>query len=120
MKSFYKLDSEKRKNEDLMKKLLAEATIKSEENERKRIGENLHDEIAPILLLASRKLESYKYLHVNNNLDDINSALEYIDSGITRIRISLENYIHQLLKVLVYFLHYRTLELAWRAPKYVK
>ncbi|MBK9632915.1 MAG: hypothetical protein IPO62_17975 [Saprospiraceae bacterium] len=86
MKSFYKLDSEKRKNEDLMKKLLAEATIKSEENERKRIGENLHDEIAPILLLASRKLESYKYLHVNNNLDDINSALEYIDSGITRIR----------------------------------
>lgn len=86
MKSYYRLDSEKRKNENLVKQLLAEATIKSEENERKRIGEDLHDEIAPILLCASRKLETYKYIPGNNNLDDINSAMEYIDAGINRIR----------------------------------
>jgi len=69
-----------------MKQLLAEAAIKSEENERKRIGENLHDEIAPILLQASRKLESYKYLQGLNKLDDIDSAMEYIDAGVSKIR----------------------------------
>lgn len=86
MKSYYKLDFEKRKQENKLKQLLAESSIKSEENERKRIGEDLHDEIAPILLRASRKLESQ--LEMTNGYDkgNIKSAIEYIQSGMKRIR----------------------------------
>lgn len=86
MKSYYKLDFEKRRQENELKQLLAESSIKSEENERKRIGEDLHDEIAPILLRASRKLESQ--LEIANGYDkgNLKSAIEYIQTGMKRIR----------------------------------
>lgn len=86
MKSYYKLDYEKRRQENQLKQLLAESSIKSEENERKKIGEDLHDVIAPILLRASRKLESQLAISNGYDIGNLKSAIEYIQTGMKRIR----------------------------------
>ncbi|MBK9632862.1 MAG: hypothetical protein IPO62_17710 [Saprospiraceae bacterium] len=77
-RSVYKVEQEK---------LLAEATIKSQELERQHIGDDLHDEIAP--MLAGAKMYLTAQLHGLNaeSKSPLFKVIEIIDKSIDRIRL---------------------------------
>lgn len=66
--------------------LLAEATIKSQELERQNIGDNLHDEIAPMLAGAKMYLTSQIREKGEEKNSNLKKAIEIIDRSIDKIR----------------------------------
>lgn len=65
---------------------LSEVLIKSQENERKNIGEDLHDEIAPLLASARMYLKTQIKNNGSNPDGYIHQAIDIIDDSITKIR----------------------------------
>lgn len=65
---------------------LAESIIKSQEKERKEIGEELHDDIAPELSAALMNLNAHIAQAQGQDLTFILNAAKYIDNGIQKIR----------------------------------
>jgi signal transduction histidine kinase len=67
-------------------KLLSEAIIKSQENERKKIGEELHEDIAPVLVSALINLNSL----VDKSKDileaNVENAINNVELAIKKIR----------------------------------
>ncbi|MEP7197206.1 MAG: ATP-binding protein [Saprospiraceae bacterium] len=81
-----------RNREIKQEKLLSEAMIKSQENERRKIGEELHEDISPVLVSALINLN----ILVNKSKDfvesNIENAIENVELAIKKIR----NISHQL------------------------
>ncbi len=75
--------------------LLSEATIKSQELERQHIGDDLHDEIAPMLAGAKMYLSAQMHENSEDRKLHINKAIEIIDRSIVRIR-SISHLLHPL------------------------
>lgn len=65
---------------------LAESIIKSQEKERKEIGEELHDDIAPELSAALMNLNAHMAQAQGQDLIFIQNAAKYIEGGIQKIR----------------------------------
>lgn len=83
---FIKLEKEKMFLEKLQEIRLAEAMIKSQELERKSIGENLHEDVAPLLYLSLMDLNALldrKEFTFGNQLQ---FALNNISIAISKIR----------------------------------
>ncbi|MBL0238036.1 MAG: hypothetical protein IPQ02_15905 [Saprospiraceae bacterium] len=57
---YIRLENEKKSLEKIQEIRLAEAMIRSQELERKSIGENLHEDVAPILYLSLMDLNAFK------------------------------------------------------------
>ncbi|MBB5645453.1 sensor histidine kinase [Pedobacter cryoconitis] len=72
--------SERQKNQ------LIEAAIKSEEAERHRIAEELHDEVGAILASSKLHFHSIKLGAGEYNLGIYNKARELLDEGIKKVR----------------------------------
>lgn len=83
---FIRLEKEKLFLEKVQEAKLAEAMIKSQELERKIIGENLHEDIAPILYLSLMDLNALidnKELNLDNKLQ---FTINNISTAISKIR----------------------------------
>ncbi|MBK6700148.1 MAG: hypothetical protein IPG55_09670 [Saprospiraceae bacterium] len=65
---------------------IAESVIRSQENERKKIGEELHDDLAPLLVSANLHLKNYLSLEQPENKNKIQEAIHLINCCIDRIR----------------------------------
>lgn len=83
---FIRLENEKKSLEKLQEIRLAEAMIKSQELERKIIGENLHEDVAPILYLSLMNLHAL----IENKDSGFGAQLQFtinnISSAISKIR----------------------------------
>ncbi|MFN8331321.1 MAG: hypothetical protein U0T81_08905 [Saprospiraceae bacterium] len=83
---FIKLENEKMLLEKIQEGKLAEAMIKSQELERKNIGENLHEDVAPILYLSLMDLNAF----IDNNEFGAGNKLQFtinnISTAIQKIR----------------------------------
>lgn len=83
---FIRLEKEKLFLEKVQEAKLAEAMIKSQELERKIIGENLHEDVAPILYLSLMDINALidnKELNLDNKLQ---FTINNISSAISKIR----------------------------------
>ncbi len=83
---FIKLENEKKSLEKIQEGQLAEAIIKSQELERKNIGEILHEDVAPILYLSLMDLNAF----IDNNELGTGNKLKFtvnnISTAIQKIR----------------------------------
>lgn len=68
---------------------LLQATIDTQENERKRIGSNIHDDIGPLLSLL--KLQVLKLKSHEQFDDKISSIIEHLDMTINNVRLISKN-----------------------------
>lgn len=80
------IENEKIKLEKQNELKIAESVIRSQENERKKIGEDLHDDLAPLLVSANLHLKNYLNLEKPDNENKIIEVIQLINSCIDRIR----------------------------------
>ncbi|MFZ1255418.1 MAG: hypothetical protein WAR77_03655 [Saprospiraceae bacterium] len=73
-------------------KLLSEAIIKSQENERKTLGEELHEDISPVLVSALINLNSLDDKSKDTFEINIENAIDNVELAIKKLR----NIAHQL------------------------
>lgn len=78
------------KNQD---KLLSEAIIKSQENERKNIGEELHEDIAPVLVSALINLNSLINKPKEILESNVQNAIHDVELAIQKLR-SISHQLH--------------------------
>lgn len=101
---FIRLENEKKSLEKVQEIRLAEAMIKSQELERKSIGENLHEDVAPILYLSLMDLNAL----MENNDFGFGAQLQFtitnISSAISKIR-DISHLIHPASVETFGFLH---------------
>lgn len=101
---FIRLEKEKLFLEKVQEARLAEAMIKSQELERKIIGENLHEDVAPILYLSLMDLNAFmdnKDLNLGTKLQ---FTINNISSAISKIR-DISHLIHPASVETFGFLH---------------
>lgn len=85
-KRYFKLLQEKIVQEKLQETYLVEAIIKSQEKERKRIGEGLHDDIAPILASVIMNLDTQIQVNGGKNIAHTQKAILSIENVINKVR----------------------------------
>lgn len=85
-KKIFKIEAEKQLAEKAHQLNVAEAAIKSQENERKNIAEDLHDDIAPNLASAKLFLKASMSRSISQELENKKMALSIIDESIEKIR----------------------------------
>lgn len=81
-----RFQKEKVRQDKIQEILLSEAIIKSQEKERKIIGEDLHDDIAPSFAAALMNLNSQIDLNKGQDVTYAKNAVKYIENGIKKIR----------------------------------
>lgn len=87
-KRFIKLQNEQARLEKIQEEKLTEAVIESQEKVRKKIGEELHDEISPFLLSAIRNLNmiSQQYSSEDKSLRRINKIRENVEISMKMLK----------------------------------
>ncbi|MBK9107340.1 MAG: hypothetical protein IPM92_02895 [Saprospiraceae bacterium] len=80
------LENEKVNFEKGFQLRLSEAVINSQESERKNIGNELHDEVGPLLTAVQLSLRSHIVKEPNCNLLEIKSAIINLDLAINQVR----------------------------------
>lgn len=80
------IENDKIKLEKQSELKIAESVIKSQEAERKKIGEDLHDDIAPLLVTANLHLKNYLNLEKSTREKEINEIIQLINNCIDNIR----------------------------------
>ncbi len=85
-KKIFKIESEKQLAEKAHQLNVAEAAIKSQENERKSIAEDLHDDIAPNLASAKLFLRASMSQKISQEIENKQMAVSIIDESIEKIR----------------------------------
>lgn len=85
-KNYFKLLQEKIRQEKIQEFLLMEAIIKSQEKERKRIGEGLHDDIAPILASVIMNLDTQIQVNGGENITHTQKAILSLENVISKVR----------------------------------
>ncbi len=79
------LEKDKISREKDLESTLSIAIVKSQEQERKNIGEELHEDISPILSIALMSITNYS--ERNTVVDwNISNAIENLELGISKIR----------------------------------
>jgi signal transduction histidine kinase len=79
--------------EKKQEKLLSEAIIKSQENERKTIGEELHEDIAPVLVSALINLNSLAGKPKEILEENVEFAIQNVEFAIQKLR-SISHQLH--------------------------
>ncbi len=80
------LEKDKINFEKAFQLYLSEAVINSQENERKSIGNELHDEVGPLLTAVQIGLRSHVNREPNCNHSEIKSAINNLDLAINQVR----------------------------------
>jgi len=80
------LENEKINFEKGFQLRLSEAVINSQESERKKIGNELHDEVGPLLTAVQLGLRSHIFKEPNCCLLEIKSAIINLDLAINQVR----------------------------------
>src|ERR1041384_7641328 len=69
-----------------------QAIIDTQENERKRIADDMHDEIGPLLSAIKLEINSYPAITLKENLENkIKSTSRHLDTVIENIRNTVRN-----------------------------